>query len=77
MTLSNPIRGSSNAGSLENAKYPLVPSLPDSSWSGMEAPDKGPISGSNITKLSTYAKWIVWNRIFFTFKLRTYAKLNC
>ncbi len=31
---------------------PLLPSLPGSLWPGVEAPDKGPIYGSN--KLCTY-----------------------
>ena len=34
----------------------LLPSLPDPLWPGVVAPDKGPIYGSNRTKLRTYAK---------------------
>ena len=41
---------------------PLLPSLPSSLWPGVVAPDKSPISGSNRS---------------LTFKLCTYAKLNC
>ena len=35
---------------------PLLPLLPDPLWPGVVAPDKGPINGSNRTKLWTFAE---------------------
>ena len=42
---------------------PLLPSLPGPLWPGAVAPDKGPIYGSNRTKLRSYAKLncLKWN----------------
>ena len=46
-------------------------------WPGVVEPDRilsmGQIELNCVLKLS----WIVWNRTVLTFKLRTYAKLNC
>ncbi len=50
---------------------PSLPSLPDPFWSGVVAPDKGPIYGLNRTKPCFLTL------LFFVFKLRIYAKLNC
>ena len=40
----------------EMRSTPLLPSLPGPPWSGVVAPDKGPIYGLNRTKLYTYTK---------------------
>ena len=50
---------------------PSLPSLPGPLWSGVVAPDKGPINGSNRTK-----PWFLHFTVF-AFKLRIHAKLNC
>ena len=56
---------------------PPLPSLPGPLWRGVVAPDKGPIYGSNRTKLWNRTvlalkcvlmlNWIVWNKTVFTF----------
>ena len=52
---------------------PSLPSLPDSLWTGVVAPDKGPIYGLNRTKL-----WFLeFTGFSFAFKQRIYAILNC
>ena len=57
---------------------PSLPSLPGPFWPQVVVPDKV-LSISQI-ELSCLLllNWIVWNReLFLTFKLCTYAKLNC
>ena len=69
--------GSSNAGALGNVEYPFIAIAPGPQWSGMVAPDRilpiGQIELSCLLMLN----WIAWNRTVLTFKLCTYAKLNC
>ena len=50
---------------------PLLPSLPSPLWPEVVAPDKGSIYGLNRTK-----PWFEFT-VFFAFKQRIYAKLNC
>ena len=50
---------------------PLLPLLPGLLWLRVVAPDKGPIYGLNRTK-----QWLEFT-VFFAFKLRGSAKLNC
>ena len=47
-------------------------SLPGPLWPGVVASDKGPIYGLNRTK-----PWFLDFTVFFSFKLRIYAKVNC
>ena len=55
----------------------LLPSFPGPLWPGVVASDKvlsmGQIELNSVLTLN----WIVWNRTVLTFKLRSYAKLNC
>ena len=48
--------GSSTAGALENAEYPVIAIAPRSTLARSGSTWKGPIYGSNRTKLCTYAK---------------------
>ena len=54
-----------------------LPSLPGSLWLRVAAPDNvlsiGQVELNSVLMLN----WIAWNRTVATFKLRTYAKLNC
>ena len=60
---------------------PSLPSLPGPLWSGVVAPDKGPINGLNRTnnilmlKWIVWVNWIAWNRNVLTIK--PYLHLNC
>ena len=51
---------------------PSLPLLPGPLWPGVVALDKGPVYGFNRTK-----SWFLDFTVFFAFKLRIYAKLNC
>ena len=53
--------GSSHAGALGNAVYPLLPSLPGPLWSGVVAPDR--ILSMSLIELNCVfmLNWIVWN----------------
>ena len=48
---------------------PLLPSLPGPLWSGLVAPDKGPIYGLNRTKLYLCLTELFEMELFFTLKL--------
>ena len=54
-----------------------LPMLPSPLYPGVVVPDRvlsmGPIEQNGLLELN----WIAWNRTVLTFKLRTYAKLNC
>ena len=50
---------------------PLLASLPSPLWPGVVAPDKSPIYWLNTTK-----QWLAFT-VFYSFKLRIYAELNC
>ena len=73
----------SNARDFGNAEYlchrntSLLPSLPGSLWPWVLAPDRVlSMLETEINSVFTL-NWIVWNRTVLTFKLSTYAKLNC
>ena len=52
----------------------LLPFLPGPLWPGVVAPDRDPSMGQNgVLMLNITA----WNRTVSSFKMRSYAKLNC
>ena len=56
---------------------PLLPSLPGQLWPVLIAPDRVLSMGQHEINCALMIKWIVWNKTILTFKLPTYAKLNC
>ena len=54
-----------------------LPSLPAPFWSGVVAPDRVLSMGQIELNIVLMLNWIAWNKTVLTFKLRTYAKLNC
>ena len=56
---------------------PSLPLLPGPLWSGMVAPDRVLSMGQIELNCVLMLNWISWNRTVSTFKLCTYAKLNC
>ena len=56
---------------------PSLSSLPGLLWLGMVAPDKVISMGQIELIGGIILNWIGWDGTFLTFKLRTYAKLNC
>ena len=64
-------------GLLRMRSTPLLPSLPGPLWPGVVAPDKV-LSMSQIgLNCVLMLNCITWNTTHLTFKLRTYAELNC
>ena len=56
---------------------PLLISLPSPLWPGVVIPDRDLSMGQIELNFVHMLNWIVLNRTVLTFKLRTYAKLNC
>ena len=56
---------------------PLLPSLPGLLWPGVVEPDRVLSMGQIELNCVLMQNWTAWNRNVLTFKLRTYAKLNC
>ena len=56
---------------------PSLPSLPGPLWPGVVAPDRILSMGQIELNCVLMLNWIIWNRNVLTFKLGTYAKLNC
>ena len=56
---------------------PSLPLLPGSLWPGVVAPDWVLSMGQIELNCVLMLNWIAWNRTVLTFKLCTYAKLNC
>ena len=54
-----------------------LPSLPGSIQPGVVAPNRVLSMGQIELNCVLRLKWITWNRTVLTFKLYTYAKLNC
>ena len=61
----------------EMQRTPLLPSLPDLFWLGVVALDRAQSMVQIELKCVHMLNWIAWNKTVLTFKLRTYAKLNC
>ena len=61
----------------EMRSTPSLPSLPGSLYPGVVAPDRVLSMGLIELNFVLMLNWIAWNRPVLTFKLRTYAKLNC
>ena len=55
----------------------LLPSIPDSLWHEEVAPDRILSMGQIELNCVSMLYWVVWNRTVLTFKLHTYAKLDC
>ena len=56
---------------------PSLPSLPAPLWPCVVAPDRVLSMGQIEINCVFIVNWITWNRTVLTFKLHTYAKLNC
>ena len=69
--------GSSNAETLGNLEYPWLPSLPGPLGPGVVALDRVPSMGQIELNCVIMLNWTALNRTVLTFKLCTYAKLNC
>ena len=54
-----------------------LPSLWGQLWPGVVAPDRVLSMGQIELNCILILNWIAWNRTVLTFKLCTYAKLNC
>ena len=55
----------------------LLPSLPGPLWPGVVAPDRVLRLGQIELNFVFTLNWIAWNRTVLTFKLGTYAKMDC
>ena len=56
---------------------PLLPLHQGPLWPRMVAPDRALSMGQIELNCVLMLNWIAWNRTALTFKLHTYAKLNC
>ena len=56
---------------------PSLSSLPGPPWPGVVAPDRALSMGQIELKYVLMLNGTAWNRTVFTWKLRTYAKMNC
>ena len=62
---------------LDMRSTPSMPWLPDPLWSGVASPDGVLSMGQIELNCVLILNWIAKNRTILTFKLLTYAKLNC
>ena len=61
----------------EMQSTPSLPSLPGPFWPGAVAPDRVISMGQIELNCVFMLNWIAWNRTVLTFKLLTWARLNC
>ena len=61
----------------EMRSTPSLPSLTGPLWPGVVAPVRVLSMGQIELNCVLMQNWIAWNRTILTFKLHTYAKLNC